>query len=45
MGLESRASEQKESAVELMVCEDTNHGDGKQSKRTERERKYVKQKE
>jgi len=31
MGLESRASEQKENGVELMVCEDTNHGDGKQS--------------
>jgi hypothetical protein len=36
--MESRASEQKENGVELMVCVFTNHGDGKQSERTERER-------
>jgi predicted peroxiredoxin len=38
MGMESRAREQKENGVELMVCEDTNHGVRKQSERTERER-------
>jgi hypothetical protein len=31
MGLESRASEQKENGAEWMVCEDTNHGVRKQS--------------